>query len=103
VIVDPRPTDRVAPALSRLRLRRAKGVLRFRLSEAATVRVRVERRRGRRFRPATAAKRSAGEAGANRVKVATKRLRAGRYRLVVTAVDAAGNRSVKRLKFRVAR
>jgi hypothetical protein len=71
----------------------------FSLSEAATVRVQVQRRSGRRFRAVGAAKRLAGVAGANRTTL--RRLAAGRYRVVVTAIDAAGNRSVKRLAFRV--
>lgn len=65
------------------------------------MRIRVERRTGRKFRGAAATARLAGKAGANTVKVATRKLRRGSYRLVVTATDAAGNRSVKRLAFRV--
>jgi hypothetical protein len=95
------PRDLVAPVIKGLRLKRAKGRLRFRLSETATVRVKIQRRNGRKFRAAKAARRIAGKTGANAVKVATKRLRPGRYRVVVTATDAAGNKSVKRLAFRV--
>jgi PKD repeat protein len=94
--------DVSAPTIDGLRLQRARGLLRLRLSEAATLGVRVERRSGTRFRAASTAKPVAGKAGANSVKVATKRLRPGRYRLVVTATDAAGNRTVRRLAFRVA-
>ena len=68
------------------------------LSEPATVRITIERRRkparGRRTltRP--------GRAGLNRLRV---RLRRGAYRARFTAVDAAGNRSrTATLKFRVA-
>lgn len=89
--------DRTAPAISRLS-RRAR-TLRFSLSETASVVARVQRRVGRKFRAASAAKRLSGKAGRNAVKLA--KLRPGRYRATVVAVDAAGNRSVKRLAFRV--
>ncbi|HEX8122398.1 MAG TPA: PKD domain-containing protein [Solirubrobacteraceae bacterium] len=94
---NPVAPDRTAPVVSGLR-RRGRAV-RFSLSESAAVKVRVERRAGRRFRGVGRAKRLAGAAGRNALRI--RRLAPGRYRLVVTAVDAAGNRGVKRLAFRV--
>jgi hypothetical protein len=134
--------DRVRPVLAQLWLspwrfrsaRRGASVavatgttVRFRLSEAASVRLRAERarsgrRRGgkcvapRRARPT--AKRctrfvavkgratATGKAGANRLRfrgrLGGRRLAPGRYRLVVTAIDPAGNRSrAKRAGFTV--
>jgi hypothetical protein len=92
------PADTTAPAISGLR-RRGR-VVRMSLSEAAAVVVKVQRRRGSRYRTVGTAKRLAGRAGANALRIA--KLGPGRYRVVVAAVDAAGNRSVKRLAFRVA-
>ncbi|HEX8083929.1 MAG TPA: PKD domain-containing protein [Solirubrobacteraceae bacterium] len=93
------PADRLAPVITGLR-RRGRAVT-FSLSEAGTVTVRIEKRRGVRTFRAAAAKKLAGRAGRNRVAI--RRLRPGRYRAVVIATDAAGNRSVKRRAFRVAR
>jgi hypothetical protein len=118
------PTDTTRPRLSRARLARrrfvGRTVLRFTLSEPATVRLRIERalpgrrvgrscrapsRRNRARRRCTryvaAGRRTVrGRAGANAV-----RLRGGRrgaYRLTLTAVDAAGNVSRRaRLPFTV--
>jgi hypothetical protein len=138
----PGASDRVRPVLAHLwlspwRFRSASRgasvavatgtTVRFRLSEAATVRLRAERprsgrRRGgkcvapRRARPT--AKRctrfvavkgratATGKAGANRLRfrgrLGGRRLAPGRYRLVVTAIDPAGNRSrAKRAGFTV--
>jgi hypothetical protein len=91
--------DTLAPAISSLRKRGR--IVRLSLSEAAALVVKVERRRGARYRAVGKAMRIAGKAGANSARLA--KLRPGRYRLVVTATDAAGNRSAKRLAFRVAR
>jgi hypothetical protein len=103
--------------------------VRFRLSEAATVRLLAERarsgrRRGRKCvaprRARPTAKRctrfvavkgratASGKAGSNRLRfrgrLAGRRLAPGRYRLVVTAIDQAGNRSrAKRAGFTVVR
>jgi hypothetical protein len=94
--VPPRPpaADTVAPTISRLALKR--GRFRFRLSEAAMVRIAIERRRGQR-RIVT----RAGRAGLNRVRVKLPR---GAVRARVVAIDAAGNRSrALTLRLRVAR
>jgi hypothetical protein len=71
------------PVVSRLRV--ARGTVSFRLSEAATVRLRFTRRGHRAI-----TRRVAARAGANRVRIA---LRRGRYRLTLVAVDRAGARS----------
>jgi len=113
--------DATAPVLSHVRLPRAlrrgkAGTLRLRLSEAATVRIRFERRlpgrrtAGRCVAPARARhgkrcirfvkagiqRRSAAQ-GANRLKlggrVGKRVLPAGRYRVTLVATDAAGNAS----------
>ena len=92
----PPATDRAAPTISRLALRHRR--FRFVLSEPATVRITIERRRkpGRGRRTLT----RPGRAGLNRLRVT---LRRGAYRARFTAVDAAGNRSrTATLKFRVA-
>ena len=119
-------TDRAAPVLSDARLTRRRfrvarsatavaavlrrgTVLRFRSSEAATLRIAVHR--VRRTRPRL---RAAGRltrriaAGTGRVRfsgrIGRRALRPGSYRLRLTAVDAAGNRSAARLlRFRVVR
>ena len=92
----PRPAaDTTAPQLTRLRAILRRSRVRFRLSEAADVRL-VVRRRGGRARSVTVA----GRAGANTARIP---LRArGRYRVTAVATDAAGNRSVaRRIGFRV--
>jgi hypothetical protein len=87
-------------------------VISFRLSEAARVSVRIERRlknrRGkRRYRRAgTFTRRS--RAGANRIRfsgrIGRRKLKPGSYRLTLTPTDAAGNRGKpRRLSFRVVR
>ena len=107
----PEPRDTTAPILSRVRLDRGRArraaVLRFRVSEAAELRVVVKRRRGGRFVRAGVLRRAV-VAGPGRVKLARRvggrRLAAGRHRLVVSAADAAGNRSApRRLRLVVAR
>jgi len=108
----PPATDRTAPVISRLsvkpRMFRRHTVFRFRLSEAATVRVGLARvpakgraRRVGRFR-------DRGTAGANRRvfhrRVQGRRLRAGRYVARLVARDASGNySSPKKVRFRVVR
>jgi hypothetical protein len=102
-----RVIDQTRPALRRLRItpsaidataRRAFAKVRFRLSEAARVRVsvksvgrggaRASRARGRVI---------SGRAGANsfklRPRIGRRVLAAGAYRLTLVAIDAAGNRS----------
>ncbi len=101
----PRGTDRSAPVLGALRVsgRRSGVTVRLRLSEAATVTARLERRRGRRWKRvggSVGARLAAGK-GQLRVK---RRLSPGRYRLTLVAADAAGNRSApKRLTFTIKR
>ena len=94
--------DRAAPIITKVR---AKGRrLRFRMSEAARVTIRVERlAKGRKQIVKRAGGQRAGRAGSNRMKL-PKRLRSGRYRVTITAIDAAGNRSARvRKRFRVSR
>ena len=111
--------DGTPPRISRLRIGKRKKnrtKVTFRLSEAATVIVRLERRGtgrkvGRRCRKQTrrnrsrrscvrytrvGSKRLKGKQGANNLTVGKRfgrRLRRGRYRLSVTATDEAGNAS----------
>jgi hypothetical protein len=78
-------------------LRRAVRV-KFRLSEPATVTVRVKR--GRRV---VKSKRVQAGAGTHTVTVRSKKLKKGRYTIEVLARDASGNRSklaTKRLTLR---
>jgi DNA-binding beta-propeller fold protein YncE len=90
--------DRAAPRITRARV--ARGVLRLRLSEAANLRVVVQRARGGRWRTVRVVRRFA-EAGSVRVGLGRLRL-AGRHRVRITATDEAGNRSPRRvLRFRV--
>jgi 6-phosphogluconolactonase (cycloisomerase 2 family) len=79
---DPPAKDTLAPTISGVRVthRRSRAAVRFRLSEPATVTVKIGRRTITRV----------AKAGPNRLRV---KLRAGRYRARLTAVDAAGNRS----------
>ena len=92
----PSVADKTAPLVTGLKLRQKR--FRFRLSEPATVRIRIKH--GRRI-VANVVRKS--PFGANRLRV-PRRLRAGRYSAIVTATDAAGNRSVaKRLRFRLTR
>jgi sugar lactone lactonase YvrE len=98
--------DSTAPVLTRLAIRPAtvrRGVtttLRLRLTEAARVTIRIERRRGTRWRQVASYARP-GRRGANAVRVSTRVKRGGRrhalgpgvYRLVVRATDAPGNSS----------
>ena len=153
-LVDPTPAtapfgaaaeDKVAPVLSKVSLSRKrfragpKGTpvtvaakrgttLRFTLSEAATVRIGVQRAgKGRRkggkcVKPTKALRRAKrctrfaavrtltrkGAAGANRVafsgRIGKRKLKRGKYRMALRATDAAGNRSaVRRVGFRIVR
>lgn len=100
--------DRTAPVISKLKVARtirrtAKSpvTIRFRLSEAATVKLTFRRVKGKRtvaVPGAVTLKLKAGENGvrfAGRLSAARK-LRAGVYEVLATAVDAAGNRAVVR-------
>jgi Tol biopolymer transport system component len=99
---DPTPafatfTVGVPPRLTKLRLRH--GRLSFRLSEKATVRVRLARA-GRAHSAAVAKltiKRTL-KAGTRKIKLPMRRLRKGHYHATVTATDAGGNRSVPKRK-----
>ena len=96
--------DSVAPRLSALgvRPRRARAgrnaIVSLRLSEAARLTIRLEQRRGTRWRRLTTLVRP-GRAGSNSIKYGLRIRRGGRkravpagvYRVVVRAVDAAGN------------
>ncbi len=95
----PRPTatptphparDTSKPRLTRIKLSRTRFSLT--VSEAATITVTVARKRGKRYRKATAFRLAARKAGPVKRKV---RLRRGRYRLTIVATDAAGNRTKK--------
>lgn len=92
-------TDRTRPRLSGLRL--VRGKLLAKLSEQATLKVVVQRKRGKRFVRVGKATSLVAKADANRLSVRLPK-KAGRYRLVVTAIDAAGNASAaQRLTVRV--
>jgi hypothetical protein len=73
------------------------------------VTLKIERRRGRRYRSVVTLTRKALRAGANSVKFTGRvgrriRLRPGRHRVTITAVDPAGNRSAaSRASFTVVR
>ena len=103
--------DTVKPRLAKLKVNVAKRRLSLRLSEAASLRVTIERRafgkrkgrkclapkKGRRGKRCVRyvkvrSLRKAGKAGANTVSLG-KKLKPARYRVSVVAVDKAGNRS----------
>jgi Tol biopolymer transport system component len=107
--VDPTPalvtfTVGVPPRITKLRLDR-RGRLVFKLSEKATVRVRLARTgRAHSARVGELTIKRSLKGGTRRIKLPLKRLRSGRYRATVTATDAGGNRSVpKRKSFDVRR
>ena len=82
--------DRTAPKLTQVKLTRAK--LTYKISEAATVKITVQRKQGKRYVTARRLTK-AGRAGANSVAL---QLRPGHYRVLVDAVDLAGNRASAR-------
>jgi hypothetical protein len=102
-----------APRLSKLSLAptafRSSSKLRYSLSEAAKVSIRIERRtKAGRFARLRGALSDDGEAGRNaksiKRRLAGRRLAAGRYRLVIKATDDAGNVSgAKRIAFSIKR
>jgi hypothetical protein len=107
------PVDRQAPLVSGFRATPSVFVhrtrFRYTLSEAAQVRLRIQRalagHHGRYRTVRTLAR--TGIKGLNRIKFARRigkrSLRPGRYRAVIAATDAAGNRStLRRTSFRVA-
>ena len=80
--------------------------MRFKLSEAADVRIEVRRRKGGRYRKIGALKKKNRDAGRNSIRVAGrvrgKALKPGPFRFVLTATDDAGNRSLsKKVRFRI--
>jgi hypothetical protein len=97
---------RKATPLSGARRHPAVGtVFRFRLSEASTARIGIQRKRGRRWKTVGTLKRRT-PAGKKRVpfsgRLRRKPLAAGRYRAVLVASDSSKNRSKpRRLGFRV--
>ncbi len=81
--------------------------LRYTLSESARVALKVQRKRGARYRSVGTLRRS-GRSGPNRIgftgRIGRRALRPGSYRAVMTATDAAGNRSAPKVaRFRVVR
>jgi hypothetical protein len=115
--------DRVPPAIKGIEI--ANGRASYSLSEAAAVRIQLEkkhpgRRIGRkcvkqtkrnrhhrrcpRFTRVGAAFDGPGNAGANSVPLpGGKRLGPGTYRLTLTLTDAAGNKTTKRVTFKIAK
>lgn len=92
--------DHIAPVLTRLGVRR--GRVAFRLSEGATVTLRVQRRGHHGWRTVRRLNRT-GKAGRNRLRL-FRHAGAGRYRVYVSARDGAGNRSLRRsVRFRIRR
>ena len=104
--------DTTRPKLSKLSLSRtriARGHatrLRFKLSEAADVRIEIRRRKAGRYRKIGVLKKKNRDAGSNSIRIAArlrgKALKSGHFQFVVTATDDAGNRSLpKKPRFRI--
>jgi plastocyanin len=97
----PTPTaDAVKPTVKRVKLKALRRAVRvrFRLSEPATVTVRVKR-----GHKVLKSKRVQAGAGTHSVTLRSKKLKKGRYRVEILARDASGNRSrpaTKRLSLR---
>ena len=83
--------DEVAPVISSAKLRKRR--LTYTLSEAAKVRVKIQRKAGRRWRTLRTVT-IAGRPGANGKRLA-KLPRRGKLRVVLTATDAVGNASAE--------
>jgi plastocyanin len=91
---NPPPGDEVAPEFGTLSVNLKRRVVRFKLTEAASV---VGKMRG----PTRKTLKLAAKAGTNLLKL-PKRLKKGRYSIGLTATDAAGNVSlVARVKFTI--
>lgn len=99
-----RVTDQTAPAVKRLRIVPSSidasgfATVRFRLSEAAQVRVGIKPARRHHARSSRAKLRTiSGHAGTNsfrlRARIGRRTLKVGDYRLTLVATDRAGNRS----------
>ncbi|MDX6658692.1 MAG: hypothetical protein QOH62_3485 [Solirubrobacteraceae bacterium] len=80
--------DTVAPALSKVSVKKSR--LTFRLSEKAKVTVKLQRRKGSKWSLVRTLKLT-GKTGANSLKL--KNLKAARFRVLVVATDGSGNRS----------
>ena len=93
--VTPPVADTAAPVISGAKAKRRRRVptLTYTLSEAASVRVTVQRRAGRRWKTLRTVRLNA-VAGANRSRLA-RLPRKGTFRFVLVAADAAGNASAK--------
>jgi DNA-binding beta-propeller fold protein YncE len=122
----PGGSDTLAPTISRLSLTNRRfrvgrrrtplaagrvpvgTTFRYRLSESATVKITIQRRRGGRWRRAGRALTRAAVPGRNRLRfsgrIGRRALRAGVYRARFGATDAAGNRSgTAAVRFRIVR
>jgi hypothetical protein len=107
-VLTPAPTasassDRSAPALSGVKVRRLRRAARvtFELSEPATVTLRVRKRASRK---ALRTVRLQARPGRRSVVVRSSRLKRGRYTVELRARDAAGNRSpLSRSSLRIGR
>jgi plastocyanin len=83
--------DAIRPTVRRMKLKALRRAARvtFRLSEPATVTIRVKKRKR-----VIASKRYQAQAGTRTVTLRSRKLKKGRYTLEILARDAAGNRSV---------
>jgi subtilisin family serine protease len=88
------------PAVTALstKSRKRRATITVRTSRAATVKITVQRKRGRRW---VRAARKTLVTSANRVTLRTKRLRRGRYRAVVVLSSSAGRTAALTRRFRV--
>jgi hypothetical protein len=91
----PVSVDSIAPVITGLRVRGSTII--YHLSEPARVAVRVQRRKGKRWRTVRVLRQD-GVTGKNRLRArrrasAAKRVRRARFRAEAVAVDALGNRS----------
>jgi TolB protein len=104
--------DSTRPKLSKLSLSRTRFArghatrLRFKLSEAADVRIEIRRRQAGRYRKIGALTKKNRDAGRNSIRIAAglrgQALKSGHFQFVVTATDDAGNRSLpKKPRFRI--
>lgn len=97
-----RPARRAKRPRSSRKLPPRSTKLRFKLSEAADVKVMIQRTGPGRRNPEPRELNRNGKAGANSVQVVARGLRPGRYRLLVEATDAVGHAATtRRLGLRV--
>lgn len=93
------PKDMTAPKVSKVKIRfkRGKGgLLRFRLTENATVKavftpIPKKAGKGKKRKVVNVTRRA--KQGLNKIKLLKRKLKPGRYRVAITATDQAGNRS----------